>query len=168
MRVHRMCVCFCCCFFPSYYLPIQQLTFSCIRSDNDAHRVVVYNEPFALCTFFSFSVFSLFVIVINNFFITDKTLKDRQYTHSKPFDEQGKKTIIGLIAWFDHHQPLNNWLYEFLCFCVVSFFFFKKTQYDCNRIYKTITGIFSGRKWKLLLVAAGHSSKSMKCAKLLS
>lgn len=100
---------------------------------------------------FFFPVSSLFfVIIINNFFITDKMLKDQNSMHIlKPFDKQNiicKR--LGKVSYFD--RQLVNTTIRFMNFyvSVVSMYFYLYAcvclmQCDCNRIYKTITVAFT-------------------------
>lgn len=113
----------------------------------DAHDETVCS----LCMAFFLPVSSLFfVIIINNFFITDKMLKDQNSMHIlKPFDKQNiicKR--LGKVSYFD--RQLVNTTIRFMNFyvSVVSMYFYLYAcvylmQCDCNRIYKTITVAFT-------------------------
>lgn len=113
--------------------------------------VTLTTKPFALCAWLFFPVSSLFfVIIINNFFITDKMLKDQNSMHIlKPFDKQNiicKR--LGKVSYFD--RQLVNTTIRFMNFyvSVVSTYFYLYAcvclmQCDCNRIYKTITVAFT-------------------------
>lgn len=142
----------CCCFFSSSFSNIQftfPLQYSVYLSELSV--VTLTTKPFALCAWLFFPVSSLFfVIIINNFFITDKMLKDQNSMHIlKPFDKQNiicKR--LGKVSYFD--RQLVNTTIRFMNFyvSVVSMYFYLYAcvclmQCDCNRIYKTITVAFT-------------------------